>query len=63
MEGKTQLDKIKEFMKGKEKVTIKEISEGTGIIKNSVMGCLNSSIKFNKNFVRLEKATYKLKEE
>lgn len=57
----TQLDKIKDFMKGKNKCTISEISNGTGILKNSVMGCLNGNISKSMNFERIEKGVYKLK--
>jgi len=56
-----QLEKVKEFMKGKEKVHYNEVSEGTGINKNSVRAIFNISVKFDKDFIRLGDGYYKLK--
>lgn len=57
----TNKNTIMEFMKEKDKINIKEISEGTGINKNSVMGILNSSVIKGLDFERLGKGYYKLK--
>ena len=58
----TNLTKIMNFMKGKEKVHIKEISEGSLVLKNSVMGTLNKYTLEGKYFERLGDGYYKLKE-
>ena len=59
----TNKEKIIECMKGKEKAHITEISKETGVLKNSVMGCLNKHVLLDKCFTRLGKGYYKLKEE
>ena len=59
----SQLEKIKEFMSGKEKVSIGEIEEGTGILNNSVRGTLNISVKKGEHFQRLGEGYYKLLED
>lgn len=50
-------------MKEKDKCHILEISGNTGILKNSVMGCINKAIGEEKYFTRLGKGFYRLKEE
>ena len=62
-EKKNNLTKIMDFMKGKDKVHISEISDNTGILKNSVMGCLNKYVLLGKCFTRLGNGYYKLKGE
>lgn len=60
----TNKDKVVEFLRGKERVHLKEIWEGTGINKNSIMGLINRDIlKGNTSFDRLGDGYYKLKEE
>lgn len=56
-----QIEKVKEFMKDKEKLHIKEIAEGTGINNNSVRAILNSSVKKGIDFERLGEGYYKTK--
>lgn len=57
----TNLQKIIDLLKHKEKAHISEIANETGINKNSVMGCLNMSVINGEHFNRLGKGYYCLK--
>lgn len=54
------LEKVKEFMKGKDVLSTEEIAAGTGVNKNSVGGLLNANVKLNKHFVRISRGKFKL---
>jgi len=56
------IEKILEYMKGKEKAHLSAIWCDLGLNKNSVMGLINKNISENKLFVRLGDGYYKLKE-
>ena len=58
----TQIEKIKKFMQGKEKVHVKDIVLSLNINLNSVRGVVNASIIKDINFIRLGNGFYKLKE-
>ena len=59
----TLKQKLIDFSKGKEKITLKEyFSAFQDLNKNSIMAVLNSEIKKGTTFERISKATYKLKD-
>jgi nitric oxide reductase NorQ protein len=56
----TNKEKVIEFMQGKEKCHIADISKGTGVNINSVMGLINSNILKGEAFKRLGGGFYTL---
>ena len=63
MKEKTNKGKIIEYLSEKKEATLKEIASECNININSVMGCINSSVLANKDFVKVRRGTYKLKGE
>lgn len=57
----TQLDRVKEYMKGREKSHISEIATDLSMPSNSVRGILNHAVRLNLHFDRLGGGYYKLK--
>jgi hypothetical protein len=60
-EKRTQLAVLIDFMKGRDKVTLKEMFEGTAIKPHSVRSLLNAYIQQGKHFEKVSRGTYKLK--